>query len=394
MIRQFLGRDTIKALRVIEQEYEPIANGYIIRRWKYVVGGKKLKNSNILITSGTEGRNVQQELVYVLGQLYQDAINRGYKLLKKPIEQYSLEEINKLFSKNNVNNIDNIKPMLFKPSYLVKEKHMFDREYYISPNFFGVRCILRYQDNHIVSICKYDTQAISYIINNEKLILFFKKHPDLVMDGEIYLHGYTRDEIIDFLENNNEEIKLEYYWYDIIDTSKTFKQRRKKILTYSRTLCLKFGLYKAWRTDSLRIQPVPHEVVYGWKTILEKHNMLLGEGWEGAIIRLGSGYYGFDKCSDDAILIQEYDKVPCKMLNIIQEWPFDYSNAIIICRKPFGPGRFKARILGSRAFKKKIFMKFKKKYRWHMADVNYFQHTEHGIKEKPCLIRFRFDLDK
>jgi hypothetical protein len=128
--------------------------------------------------------------------------------------------------------------------------------------------------------------------------------------------------------------------------------------------------------------------------IIEKHNLLLGEGWEGAIVRLGSGYYDFDKSSEDAVLVQEYNKVPCKMLNIIQEWPYDYSNAIIVCKKPFSPGKFKSRIIGSRTSKKKIFMRFKKKYKGHMADINYFQHTEHGIKEKPCLVRFRFDLDK
>ena len=147
-----------------------------------------------------------------------------------------------------------------------------------------VRCLMYYKDKEVYTSSRggkdYDTPT-TYIRKNTFLNQFFNNNPNVVLDGELYIHGKPLSYISgivrlqDLCEKHEE---LQYYVYDIVDETKTF-QERLKILT---------ELDKCMSLSSIipnRVVVVNHESVSGKDAIVQLHNQYISEGYEGLVIR-------------------------------------------------------------------------------------------------------------
>ena len=75
----------------------------------------------------------------------------------------------------------------------------------------------------------YDVAA-TYILEDAFIKSLFEKNPNLILDGELYVHGkewpLKRLSGLARLETIHEDhSKLRFYCYDIADETKTFKER-------------------------------------------------------------------------------------------------------------------------------------------------------------------------
>jgi hypothetical protein len=85
--------------------------------------------------------------------------------------------------------------------------------------------------------------AIQHILSHPKLIDYFKKHQNLILDGEIFKFGYTLNKISGLCrkqEVDSDMQNLEFYLYDIVDTTKNFCDRLSCIKELKKELNLSF----------------------------------------------------------------------------------------------------------------------------------------------------------
>lgn len=128
----------------------------------------------------------------------------------------------------------------------------------------------------------------SHLRNNSKLIEYFKQHPDLQLDGELYVFGKTLQQLSGCvrLEDGELPFKLHYYVYDIVDIGKTFEERYKVIQKLKEDLNLGFDPNRNFKDDEIMIQILPQEKIPNNEKLMWKlHNKYVSEGWEGAVLR-------------------------------------------------------------------------------------------------------------
>ena len=184
------------------------------------------------------------------------------------------------------------KPML---AYPVSDKPIdYESVVYMQPKLDGVRCLIQsdsYSDKGIIlqTVTAYSRNGkewknIDHIL--EELVPFFTKHPDVVLDGELYNHNFKDDfeSIISMVRKTKPTDEdryisaqnVQFHCYDIIDTSKTYTQRRNFIV---QNLPIR---------DS--IVGVFTQLVSSEREAKQVHKKNLAKGYEGSIVRINDVY--------------------------------------------------------------------------------------------------------
>ena len=184
------------------------------------------------------------------------------------------------------------KPML---AYPVSDKPIdYESVVYMQPKLDGVRCLIQsdsYSDKGIIlqTVTAYSRNGkewknIDHIL--EELVPFFTKHPDVVLDGELYNHNFKDDfeSIISMVRKTKPTDEdryisaqnVQFHCYDIIDTRKTYTQRRSFI---AQNLPIR---------DS--IVGVFTQLVSSEREAKQVHKENLAKGYEGSIVRINDVY--------------------------------------------------------------------------------------------------------
>ena len=154
--------------------------------------------------------------------------------------------------------------------------------YYIQPKLDGVRCL--FTKHGAYSRNDKEWKNINHIL--EELTPFFHKHPNIVLDGELYNHDFKDDfeSIISMVRKTKPTDEdryisaqnVQFHCYDIIDTSKTYTQRRNFIV---QNLPIR---------DS--IVGVFTQLVSSEREAKQVHKANLAKGYEGSIVRINDVY--------------------------------------------------------------------------------------------------------
>lgn len=123
--------------------------------------------------------------------------------------------------------------------------------------------------------------ATAHIRNNPKFIEFFRQHPDIQTDGELYVHGKSLQTLSGCarLEDGELPFKLQYYIYDIVDAEKTFEERYKILQEIAQELNLGFDPEKTFADDELMVQMLPQVKIENDEKLMWKlHDQYVSEG--------------------------------------------------------------------------------------------------------------------
>ena len=186
------------------------------------------------------------------------------------------------------------KPML---AYPVSGKPInYKDKIFMQPKLDGVRCVIQAnQVNHFSRPIEYEVKAysragkewknIDHIL--EQLKPFFKKFPNVILDGELYNHDLRNDfeKIISLVrktkptaEDRLEASKLtQFHCYDVIDEKLPFDQRCEFI---SESLMLMGN----------SIHTVDTIMVFDEEDAQSAHRSNLKKGYEGSILRTNDKY--------------------------------------------------------------------------------------------------------
>ena len=308
------ARDKIQfANYVLEQE----ANTFTIKRFTGQYGGKITPQPEIVITAGKAKRNAFQQAEQEFNALIKKTCDKGYKklsdLTKINWEDITVAELNKVVPSISTDAQGVIKPQLAKSSNDCAAS-IFEKEFFSSRKIDGTRMLLRYdqEEDCLRSSSRgggdYDVSTTE-IREDEQLLQLFRENPDLILDGELYVHGWPLQRISGTARLKTWEdrcSKLEFWVFDYVDTEKSFNNR----LDFLIDLSIDFK-------DNLKVKILEHELVSGWNKIKKLHDKYVQEGFEGAVLRKPTAVYAPGARNSNWVKIkdflsQEFKIIGCK----------------------------------------------------------------------------------
>ena len=173
-------------------------------------------------------------------------------------------------------------------AYPVSKKPIdYNKPVFIQPKLDGVRCLIQY-DNGVVTAYSRTGKVwknIEHITLN--LYKFFDKHPNVVLDGELYNHDFRDDfeQIISMVRKTKPDTEaraksrdnVQFHCYDFVN---------KKMKFSTRNLWLTKNLPTSYCVE--RVQTLTNVGNYTQAKIF--HTNYLYQGYEGSIIRTNDPY--------------------------------------------------------------------------------------------------------
>ena len=166
---------------------------------------------------------------------------------------------------------------------------------YSQPKLDGVRCLIQ------ATRCDYGERVMAYSRTGkewknidhilEQLKPFFAKHPDVVLDGELYNHDLRNDfeKIISLVRKTKptdedrleSKEKVQFHCYDIVNEDWHFEDRSMFVQNH-------FSYYGIDMCDS--VKAVDHGLVFNTEEVEVAHREYLDRGYEGSILRKNENY--------------------------------------------------------------------------------------------------------
>ena len=176
------------------------------------------------------------------------------------------------------------KPML---AYPISDKPIdYDNKISIQPKLDGVRCLIQYDAGKVTAYSRTgkEWKNIDHILYD--LVPFFQKHPNVILDGELYNHDFKDDfeSIISMVRKTKPTVEdklksvdnVQFHCYDTIMEHMPYHDRAKFLISNLRdSYCVRF--LPAFSVDSEERAKLYHQ-----------EN--LGAGYEGSILRTNDIY--------------------------------------------------------------------------------------------------------
>lgn len=378
-----ISRDSKSKLRVVEIscDWDSNLEIYKLKRFTGQFNGKMIEQPVIEIAKGKAKRTISEQATLEFNSHVKKYLDKGYK----KISDYgcdSLDNFNEdVVPKSNTDQKGLVKPMLCN-QYDFNDSKLEKITWKASTKLDGLRTMLYYKDGNIYTSSRggkdYNTAA-TYIREDAYLQNLFKENPDLILDGELYKHGWNLQKIsgLGRLETLHEDHKeLQFHCYDIVDENKTFNKRYEFLKTFEQTE--KFIV-------------VEHVDVKGNDNINKLHDEYIEQGYEGLVLRDPSKKYKCGSRSNRMLKVKKFVDAEFEVIDLVEGLR---DEDLCFLLKTEDGNQFKAKPMGDRQLKQ-----------WYrdnldsligkMATVKYFgfTNTENPVPNLPVLKSFRLNED-
>ena len=383
MEKILISRDSKSKLRVvmISCEWDEEKQLYRLKRLTGQFQGKMIEQPVIEITKGKVKRTISEQATLEFNSHVKKYLDKGYKCISD--YGYTLLENfdENVVPKSNTDQKGLVKPMLCE-QYDFNDSKLEKITWKASTKLDGLRTMLYYKDGVIYTSSRggkdYNVAA-TYIREDVYLKSLFESNPNLILDGELYRHGWNLQKIsglgrLETLHDDHKELK--FYCYDIVDESATFEQRYNRLQTFT-------------ETDKFIL--VQHVDVKGNDNIKTLHDRYISEGYEGLVLRDPSKTYKCGSRSNRMLKVKEFVDAEFEVIDLV-EGLRDEDMCFLLTTKE--GNTFKAKPIGDRQLKQ-----------WYrdnlelligkMATVKYFgfTNTENPVPNLPVLKSFRINED-
>ena len=264
---------------------------YEIHRSSGLYGGKQIVGPVItVIPKAKRDHLAQMELEFK--SHVKKYLDKGYKTIQSlGCEDLASFDPDVHLPVQNTNQQGIVKPMLCKV-YDPEDKKNNGIKWLCSRKHDGLRVFIYMKDGKLHTSSRggsnYDIAA-TYILTDAYIKSLFEKSPNLILDGELYVHGkewpLKRLSGLARLETlHKDHSQLRFYCYDIADETKTFKERwdfLKSLIVPQNSLLTIVEHVEALNNDEI--------------TVL--HDKWVMEGYEGLVMRDPNQKYKFG-CRD------------------------------------------------------------------------------------------------
>lgn len=258
-----------------------------------------------------------------------------------------------------------------------------------------VRCSFYWKDGEVKTASRggghYDYSTYQ-LREHPKLIELLSQHPDWVLDGELYKHGKSLQQISGAARMEKTAAGcdwLEYYIYDVMVPEVPFEKRQEYLNEIQ--LFLKQDMFnpeREWQENDLRMHVVPQEYVHGENKkgqIMDLHNQYVSEGWEGCVARDISKPYKYGGRGSEMVKFKMYQDAEFEITGLSEGLrPEDMCFTL----KTEDGIEFKAKPMGSRELKEQ-YREDLNKLIGKMATVKFFYLSDEGTPLQPVLKAIR-----
>ena len=377
-------------------DWDEEAHAFAIRRTTYQYKGKQTEQPVIYVKVGKASRTLKEQVELEYKSNMKKYLDKGYKQLEKHIDTYTEEQLQEIIGDVVTDSSGFAKHMLAKQADKVKDSSIENVELWaVSKKIDGVRCSFYWKDGEVKSASRgggdYDP-ATYQLREHPKMIDLFKRHPNWVLDGELYKHGKSLQQISGAARMEKVATGcdwLEYYVYDIMVPDMPFVQRHGYLNELRQFLNQEqFNPEKEWNKEDLRMQVLPHEFIFGDNKkdqIIKLHDQYVLEGWEGCVARDVSKPYKYGGRGMEMIKFKMYQDAEFEITGISEGLrPEDMCFTLITAEGI----EFKAKPMGSRELKEQ-YREDLNKLIGKMATVKYFYLSDEGTPLQPVLKAIR-----
>ena len=400
----FVSRDGKGKIRVVEMSaaWDEEQHAFGIYRTTYQYGGKRTEQPVIYVSVGKASRTLREQLELEYKSNMKKYLDKGYKQLDKSIDMYGEQELQEVIGDVVTDSSGFAKHMLAKQADKVKDSSIEKvKVWAVSRKIDGVRCSFYWKDGEVKSASRgggdYDPSTYQ-LREHPKMIELFKQHPDWVLDGELYKHGKSLQQISGAARMEKTAAGcdwLEYYVYDIMIPEMPFIERYDLLHELEEFLGQEsFNPEVVWSDEDLRMQVVPHIFVGGDNKkdeIMKLHNQYVAEGWEGCVARDVSKAYKYGGRGQEMVKFKSYKDDCFKVIGI--EGGLRGSEDMVFILETNDGKTFKAKPFGDRNQKQEYWDNFEEKYKGQIGECKFFYYSDEGVPLQPSFKAFRYDLD-
>ena len=168
---------------------------------------------------------------------------------------------------------------------------------YAQPKLNGIRCFAKMNADHTISFSSRKGKGF-VVLDHFVPYLLDIMHPGDILDGELYNHEMTFQEIVTAVKREKFSIEsttdIEYHVYDYPSHEGDFEERCGQLYQ------------KIIRSDDCPIKLVSTKSVETEEDMFEYHEYITGEGYEGTMIRNKKGKYLFQYRSDNLLKLKDF----------------------------------------------------------------------------------------
>jgi len=277
---------------------------------------------------------------------HEQALFEAQTIWKKKIDAgYSTSKDDTKSKKSSRDVLVKYLPMLAN-KYIPDKTKLNKNGVYVSEKLDGVRALTGYNTQtkkiEMWTRTGRDINHFENIRNNIIKILNELNDNSLVFDGELYSHEIEFNKISGIVRRkttkSEDEKKIHYYIFDIVDIDKTYKERLKILERINEII-------KELNIKNIRI--VLSTLVYKPKQILEYHNKFVKNGYEGIMIRNPDSKYLLKNRSAGLLKYKEFEDAEFEIVDVVCGQGNEDKCAIFVCKNNDDCRTFNVRPRGS-----------------------------------------------
>ena len=263
-----------------------------------------------------------------------------------------------------------VSPMLAYESEKYLDKVDFSTgEVFVQPKLDGMRC-----NKQGISMKSRDNRDIETLPGIAGILPEY----DGILDGELYAHGRTFQEIMKMCKKVGPETdQVKYHVYDLM-IDEPFVDRFTKLIELGKTF-----------PEDSNIRLVPTFPVSSLADVELCHKKFLEAGYEGTMIRWGNKGYQMGKRSKYLLKHKDFKDIACTVVDVVPSEKRPEMGVVHCEISPGGP-TFGCGMRFSHEERAEILTN-KENYIGKTAEIRYFEDTDDGLPRFPVCVGFRLD---
>ena len=332
----------------------------------------------------------------------------GYKFLNEikdnvdlPVEGELLQYLNSYLPDYRTTIDGSVLPMLAKAfdntnNKLFKNVSMYYGQYKIN----GLRCFISaYQTNGIFSETRLQFQSregtywtslktLEHYLLNVIPDYFLNKMIDehYILDGELYLPGYSVNEINHFVKDPScpQNAQLQYWCYDLAVADTNANERKDILLNQLGQHKLVFDNSVQHLNNKNKFIILPSYAITSEELAIKYRNLFIDNGFEGLILRNPNEEYQFGKRNSSMIKFKKSTDGKFIIVDIKPEGVKRPDIPLFVCKNDINDAEFECHVGGSFEYQKMI-LKNKEQYIGKTMVVEYGERS--GVNSVPFHIK-------
>lgn len=367
------ARDKIQQVNAILTQD---GNIFTIQRITGQYQGKLTEQPLLTITKGKAKRTPIEQAELEYNSIINKYLDKGYKELELltdiEFSKIKPEELDLIVPSVKSDSSGFLKPMLAKDANKVQTS-VLNKKFYNSRKLNGVRALFQLnEEGNVVAISRggKDYNIPTTLIRKE-LEPYFEKNPNIILDGELYVHGHHLQELsgIARLKEWEDRCKILEYWiYDVAIQDTKFSKRLETLVEIKEDF-----------KNLKKVKVLDHFESNSYLEMKKLHDDWVNEGYEGLVARKPDSVYGFGKRGSDMIKLKVYQEEEFEII--------DYKDGLrdedfcFICQTTDGQA-FAAKPIGDRDLKDQ-YLKDIDTIIGKMGTVKFFEWSKDGVPQQP-----------